>query len=253
MPLPDATKDQRIYQLLKNIDLGNLTFSEFQTAAQSVFAEPEAEDTLRRIVLVNTARMAVAGDWNGLTSAGGGGSTVVNYHAVYPQAVIGSFGYNVTTEAISSSTPTMQSTTVTYARPFYAAATGDFNEAHLYVNSAGTGCSVDVAIYSSTDGGSIGDRLCTGTIDLNSTGERTVAMSGTTTATAGTLYFFAYIFTASARATIAGIFSSGISAIAMANGLLPGSFSENAGTLPASWTASSAATVHTPLFGVTYS
>jgi hypothetical protein len=78
-------------------------------------------------------------------------------------------------------------------------------------------------------------------------------MSGTTTATAGTLYFFAYIFTASARATIAGIFSSGISAIAMANGGLPGSFSENAGTLPASWTASSSATVHTPLFGVTYS
>jgi len=72
MPLPDATKDQRIYQLLKNIDLGNLTFDQFQDAAETVFAEPEAEDTLRRIVLVNLARMSVAGDWTGLTSSGGG-------------------------------------------------------------------------------------------------------------------------------------------------------------------------------------
>ncbi|MBT6979631.1 MAG: hypothetical protein HN951_07340, partial [Flavobacteriales bacterium] len=108
MPLPDATKDTRIYQLLKNIDLGNLTFAQFQDAAETVFAEPEAEDTLRRIVLVNLARMSVAGDWSGLTTAGGGGSTVVNYDVVVPQAVIGSFGYNVTTEAISSATPTMQ-------------------------------------------------------------------------------------------------------------------------------------------------
>lgn len=72
MPLPDATKDTRIYQLLKNIDLGNLTFAQFQDAAETVFAEPEAEDTLRRIVLVNLARMSVAGDWTGLTTAGGG-------------------------------------------------------------------------------------------------------------------------------------------------------------------------------------
>jgi len=72
MPLPDADPDKRMYKLLKNIDLENLSFEQFQSTAQTVFAEPESEDTLRRIVLINLSRMAVAGDWNGLTTSGGG-------------------------------------------------------------------------------------------------------------------------------------------------------------------------------------
>ena len=72
MPLPDATPDQRIYKLLKTTDLENLTFSQFQSVAETVYAEQGAEDTLRRIVLVNLARLSVVGEWSGLTSAGGG-------------------------------------------------------------------------------------------------------------------------------------------------------------------------------------
>jgi len=72
MPLPDADPDKRMYKLLKNIDLENLSFAQFQSTAQTVFAEPESEDTLRRIVLIQMSRMAVAGDWTGLTTAGGG-------------------------------------------------------------------------------------------------------------------------------------------------------------------------------------
>ena len=73
MPLPDAKPDRRIYELLKTVDLENLTFSDFQAVAQTIFAEQGAEDELRRIVLVNLARLSVAGEWTGLTSAGGGG------------------------------------------------------------------------------------------------------------------------------------------------------------------------------------
>jgi len=83
MPLPDADPDKRMYKLLKNIDLENLSFEQFQSTAQTVFAEPESEDTLRRIVLINLSRMAVAGQWNGLTTAGGAtpgtGGYVSNY------------------------------------------------------------------------------------------------------------------------------------------------------------------------------
>jgi len=74
VPLPDADPDKRMYKLLKNIDLENLSFAQFQTTAQTVFAEPESEDTLRRIVLINLSRMAVAGQWNGLTTAATSGS-----------------------------------------------------------------------------------------------------------------------------------------------------------------------------------
>tara|TARA_A100001388_G_C28772802_1_gene505034 strand:+ start:387 stop:1604 length:1218 start_codon:yes stop_codon:yes gene_type:complete len=71
-PLPDAKPDKRIYQLLKTTDLENLTFSDFQKVAQTIYAEQGAEDELRRIVLINLARLSVAGEWNGLTSTSSG-------------------------------------------------------------------------------------------------------------------------------------------------------------------------------------
>ena len=74
MPLPDADPDKRIYALLKNTDLENLSFADFQGVAEKVFAEQGAEDTLRRIVLVNLARLAVAGEWNGLDFGRSGGA-----------------------------------------------------------------------------------------------------------------------------------------------------------------------------------
>ena len=77
MPLPDAKPDRRIYELLKTVDLENLTFSDFQSVAQTIYAEQGAEDELRRIVLVNLARLSVAGEWTGLTSAGGGGGSPI--------------------------------------------------------------------------------------------------------------------------------------------------------------------------------
>ena len=74
-PLPDAKPDKRIYQLLKTTDLANLTFSDFQKVAETIYAEQGAEDELRRIVLINLARLSVAGEWNGLTSSSSGGMT----------------------------------------------------------------------------------------------------------------------------------------------------------------------------------
>ena len=46
-PLPNAKPDKRIYQLLKTTDLQNLTFSDFQKVAETIFAEQGAEGVLR--------------------------------------------------------------------------------------------------------------------------------------------------------------------------------------------------------------
>lgn len=75
MPLPDAKPDRRIYELLKTTDLENLTFAQFQGVAETVYAEQGAEDTLRRIVLLNLARLAVVGEWTGLTTGATAGSS----------------------------------------------------------------------------------------------------------------------------------------------------------------------------------
>ena len=71
MPLPDATPDKRIYELLKTVDLENLTFADLQAVGQTIYAEQGAEDELRRLILLNLARLSVVGEWTGLTSAGG--------------------------------------------------------------------------------------------------------------------------------------------------------------------------------------
>ena len=76
MPLPNAKPDKRIYELLKNVDLENLTFADLQSVGQTIFAEQGAEDELRRLVLVNLARLSVAGEWNGLTTAGGSSGVI---------------------------------------------------------------------------------------------------------------------------------------------------------------------------------
>jgi len=73
MPLPDTNNwSSRIYELLKETDLENLSYAQFQGVAEKLFIEPENEDELRRLVLVQLARMAVRGDWDGFLSGGGG-------------------------------------------------------------------------------------------------------------------------------------------------------------------------------------
>ena len=73
MPLPDAPDySKRIYELLKETDLENLSYAQFQGVAEKLFIEPENEDEMRRLVLIQLARMAVRGDWDGFLTGGGG-------------------------------------------------------------------------------------------------------------------------------------------------------------------------------------
>ena len=78
MPLPDTNNwSSRIYELLKETDLENLSYAQFQAVAEKLFIEPENEDEMRRLVLVQLARMAVRGDWDGfLTGSSGIGGTI---------------------------------------------------------------------------------------------------------------------------------------------------------------------------------
>ena len=75
MPLPDANNySMRIYELLKESDLENLSYAQFQGVAEKLFTEPENEDEMRRLVLVQLARMAVRGDWDGFLTGGSSGA-----------------------------------------------------------------------------------------------------------------------------------------------------------------------------------
>jgi len=200
MPLPDADPDKRMYKLLKNIDLENLSFAQFQSTAQTVFAEPEAEDTLRRIVLINLARMSVAGDWNGLTtSAGGGGEEMLGgspngdwvTNWVEYQCITVSHGRSAT----ATSTLTLDGG-YQFFWPFTSSMTGDLTTIGLNIKSAVAGQNVRVGIYNAADDGNPSDLIGYADFDASSTGEQFVtSLSDTITLERGTLYWYAVVQT----------------------------------------------------------
>ena len=70
-PLPDAERSKRVYTLLQNLDLENVSQANLASVGDPISIEKLNEDELRRLVLVNLARLSVKGEWNGLLTAGG--------------------------------------------------------------------------------------------------------------------------------------------------------------------------------------
>ena len=67
MPLPDApTKSPRVYRLLQNTTLANLTNDVLTSVGDPINLELLNEDELRRLVLVQLARLTVKQEWDGL-------------------------------------------------------------------------------------------------------------------------------------------------------------------------------------------
>ena len=67
MPLPEAEKkSRRVYTLLQNLDLETVAFNDVSKVGNTISIEEMSEDELRRLVLVNLARLCVKGEWSGL-------------------------------------------------------------------------------------------------------------------------------------------------------------------------------------------
>lgn len=82
MPLPDANKKSpRVYRNLKQKDLENVTFNEVKDTGDPISIEMLNEDEMRRLLLVNVARLCVSGEWNGLLNAGGTSTQQFNLEA----------------------------------------------------------------------------------------------------------------------------------------------------------------------------
>ena len=67
MPLPEASKKSpRVYTLLQNQNLENLTYDTIRDVGNTINIEDMNEDELRRLILVNLCRLTVTGNWDGL-------------------------------------------------------------------------------------------------------------------------------------------------------------------------------------------
>ena len=68
MPLPDAPPiSPRVYRLLKNVTLEDLSDeNQIVKTGNPITIEMLNEDELRRLILVQLARLSVKSEWNGL-------------------------------------------------------------------------------------------------------------------------------------------------------------------------------------------
>ena len=155
MSLPDATRSDRIYPLLQNLDLENLAFATLQGTGETLNIEEMNEDELRRLVLVNLARLSVKGEWNGLLTAAAAGATefpmgvssapdaisgagvLVQYPMFFPQAKL---------ETTANSVVRFDKTSMNFF-PFWAAKDGTMDSLTCRITSTNPDDLV-VALYS---------------------------------------------------------------------------------------------------------
>jgi hypothetical protein len=200
MPLPDADKKSpRVYTLSQNTDLENIAFATLQSIGQPINIEEMNEDELRRLVLVNLARLAVKGEWSGLLDAGGG-----DFNPVLLEDVIDSAYVRYVVNAYppyGSSTTTSQnfSTSTTNDKcffwPFLAPESGDIAEIGIDIIVASTSSNdIQVGVYSSAATTGAPDTLLgKAVLDSQSTGAvYDTSLTSTVTLVKGTQYWIGF-------------------------------------------------------------
>jgi len=205
MPLPDADKKSpRVYTLLQNLELENLSGDDLASVADPIAIEEANEDELRRLCLVAFARMVTKGSFDGWLSSGGGGG----FSSVLP--LIG------TTDADQydvSSCPPWNGAVITsmnvggltkpHCFPFIAPQSGALSAIGIYVASASAGDDIYVGIYSQDSNFLPSTLLGYAIISLGSGGEiYQTSLSSTITLTAGTQYWFSMGLKDSSSATL---------------------------------------------------
>ena len=68
VPLPNAEKkSRRVYAVNQTTDLENMTYdTNIKETGKVISIEEMNEDELRRLILLNLARLSVKSEWNGL-------------------------------------------------------------------------------------------------------------------------------------------------------------------------------------------
>jgi len=192
----DRKPSKRVFPLLQNLDLDNVTFAQVQGVGDSITIEDMNEQELQDLVLVNLARLVVSGEWTGLLEAGGGFTPSTPDGVTGPRFLLAPIG----TMGNTSGLGLPGSIGYIGAVPFVAPTGG------LSLTSADTsgGCSIRITtaaasstiligVYDADAGSNPQTLLTTVTFDVSSTGQQTNAWSTAVTLDAGSLYYAAYL------------------------------------------------------------
>lgn len=152
MPLPNASKKSpRVYTLLQNTDLDNVTFDNVQAVGNPIAIEEANEDEMRRLVLVNLCRLVTSGEWTGLLEAGGGAPGLKIVTSTMKGGLYDQFNTSDAPPYGASSASSADENPVwvdeLFFFPFQAQQTGTITSLGIEFDAAG---SFDVAIYGIT-------------------------------------------------------------------------------------------------------
>jgi len=199
MPLPDAIKKSpRVYTLLQNLDLENLSADDLAEVGDPIAIEEANEDELRRLCLVAFARMVTKGSFDGWLSGGGDAFTWQNTADYNVASGYGGKFWNIAIQApivSSGNTSTVNHTSeYQFYNPFVAPFTGAPSACNINVTVATTSQNLYVGFYSGTNG-IPATMLGYATISTDSTGVQRVtsfteASTGSLTFTAGQMYYY---------------------------------------------------------------
>ena len=197
MPLPDAIKrSPRVYTLLQNQDLENVTADTLADVADPIAIEEQNEDELRRICLVAFARMVTKGSFDGWLSAGG--TPTMNGVLSPASEVSGSYDINRIDCTPPWGLTTGNNGTVSRNEPqwapFVSPESGDVASISIDINSvASSAVNLEIALYSDDDG-LPNAKLTEAVFDAEVDGLTTqTSLTGTATLVKGTQYWYAWV------------------------------------------------------------
>ena len=195
----DRKPSKRVFPLLQNLDLDNVTFDQVQGVGDPISIEDMNEQEMIDLIIVNLARLAVAGEWTGLLEAGGG-----TFNVNLTQA--GALSADMDTDVVTITPPWGISADLSaeFARqspqfyPFIATTTGTVASMLINVDTvAASANTLECAIYSDDDG--VPDEILTECVfDGESAGDQEqTSLTGTASLTRGNQFWIGHCETGS--------------------------------------------------------
>jgi len=194
----DRKPSKRVFPLLQNLDLDSVTFAQIQSTGNPISIEDMNEQEMFDLVLVNLARLVVAGEWDGLLEAGGETLTWQNTENYNAASGYGGKFWNIAAQSPICSNGSISTVNFNedyqFYNPFIAPFTGAPAACNINVTVATTSQNLYVGFYSGTNG-IPATMLGYATIATNSTGIQRVtsfteASTGSLTFTAGSMFYY---------------------------------------------------------------
>ena len=188
MRAEDRKPSKRVFPLLQNLDLDTVTFAQVQSVGDPISIEDLNEQEMVDLIIVNLARLCVAGEWTGLLEAGG-----AEGNAAKTTPWVDGLGlYWDVARASPYGSGTVQGggmSTDLVMWPFISGNSGTVSVMAVAINSSVTN-TMSLCIYSDDDG--LPDELL-GYGDFDLSGSGTIeqdTFTGTITLVKGTQYWY---------------------------------------------------------------